>query len=116
MIIDATYTDEEYNDPKYSKVGWGHSTWQQAVKIAQAAQVKQLVLFHHDPAHNDDFLDRIGEEARKIFPETILAQEGLSIELRPEGSTAEKENFVPPTSSPSEVARAGWIMVKPLLK
>jgi len=107
MIIDATYTDEEYNDPKYSKVGWGHSTWQQAVKIAQASQVKQLVLFHHDPAHNDDFLDRIGEEARKIFPETILAQEGLSIELRPEGSTAEKENFVPPTSSPSEVARAG---------
>jgi phosphoribosyl 1,2-cyclic phosphodiesterase len=86
MIIDATYTDEEYNDPKYSKVGWGHSTWQQAVKIAQAAQVKQLVLFHHDPAHNDDFLDRIGEEARKIFPETILAREGLSIELRPEGS------------------------------
>jgi len=83
MIIDATYTDEEYNDPKYSKVGWGHSTWQQAVKIAQASQVKQLVLFHHDPAHNDDFLDRIGEEARKIFPETILAQEGLSIELRP---------------------------------
>ncbi len=86
MIIDATYTDEEYNDPKYSKVGWGHSTWQQAVKIAQAAQVKQLVLFHHDPGHNDDFLDRIGEEARKIFPETILAREGLSIELRPEGS------------------------------
>lgn len=86
MIIDATYTDEEYNDPKYSKVGWGHSTWQQAVKIAQAAQVKQLVLFHHDPGHNDDFLDRIGEEARKIFPETILAREGLLIELRPEGS------------------------------
>ncbi len=83
MIIDATYTDEEYNDPQYSKVGWGHSTWQQAVKIAQAAQVKQLVLFHHDPAHNDDFLDRIGEQVRKIFPETILAQEGLSIELRP---------------------------------
>jgi len=83
MIIDATYTDEEYNDPKYSKVGWGHSTWQQAVKIARAAQVKQLVLFHHDPAHNDDFLDRIGEEVRKIFPETILAREGLSIELRP---------------------------------
>jgi ribonuclease BN (tRNA processing enzyme) len=35
MIIDATYTDEEYNDPNHSKVGWGHSTWQQAVKIAQ---------------------------------------------------------------------------------
>jgi phosphoribosyl 1,2-cyclic phosphodiesterase len=83
MIIDATYTDEEYNDPKYSKVGWGHSTWQEAIKIAKAAQVKQLVLFHHDPAHNDDFLDRIGEQATMIFPQTILAREGLSIELRP---------------------------------
>jgi ribonuclease BN (tRNA processing enzyme) len=67
-------------------VGWGHSTWQQAVKIAKTAQVKQLVLFHHDPAHNDDFLDRIGEQVRKIFPQTILAREGLLIELRPEGS------------------------------
>lgn len=85
MIIDATYTDEEYNDPKYSKVGWGHSTWQEAIKIAKAAQVKQLVLFHHDPAHNDDFLDRIGEQATMIFPQTILAREGLSIELRPGG-------------------------------
>jgi phosphoribosyl 1,2-cyclic phosphodiesterase len=85
MIIDATYTDEEYNNPKYSKVGWGHSTWQEAIKIAKAAQVKQLVLFHHDPAHNDDFLDRIGEQATMIFPQTILAREGLSIELRPGG-------------------------------
>jgi phosphoribosyl 1,2-cyclic phosphodiesterase len=83
MIIDATYTDEEYNDPKYSKIGWGHSTWQEAVKIAKIAQVKQLVLFHHDPAHNDDFLDRIGEQATLAFPQTILAREGLSIELRP---------------------------------
>jgi phosphoribosyl 1,2-cyclic phosphodiesterase len=83
MIIDATYTDEEYNNPKDSKVGWGHSTWQEAIKIAKAAQVKHLVLFHHDPAHNDDFLDRIGEQATMIFPQTILAREGLLIELRP---------------------------------
>ncbi|GCA82763.1 ribonuclease Z [Microcystis aeruginosa NIES-2522] len=90
MIIDATYTDEEYTDTNSPKVGWGHSTWQQAVKIAQAAQVKQLVLFHHDPTHDDDLLDRIGEEARKIFPETILAQEGLSIELQPGDSQIDK--------------------------
>lgn len=83
MVIDATYTDEEYNDPKHSRVGWGHSTWQEAVKIAKAARVKQLVLFHHDPAHDDDFLDRIGEEATLAFPRTVLAREGLSIELVP---------------------------------
>ncbi|MEG3436905.1 MBL fold metallo-hydrolase [Pannus brasiliensis CCIBt3594] len=83
MVIDATYTDEEYNDPKQSRVGWGHSTWQEAVKIAKAARVKQLVLFHHDPSHDDDFLDRVGEEATLAFPRTILAREGLSIELVP---------------------------------
>jgi phosphoribosyl 1,2-cyclic phosphodiesterase len=82
MIIDATYTDEEYYNPKQSKVGWGHSTWQEAVKIAKAAQVKQLVLFHHEPSHDDDFLDKIGEEVCCSFGQTILAREGLSIELR----------------------------------
>jgi phosphoribosyl 1,2-cyclic phosphodiesterase len=81
LIIDATYTDDEYYDEKSSKVGWGHSTWQEAVKIAKAAGVKQLVLFHHDPQHDDDFLDRIGEAAALVFPRTLVAQEGLSIEL-----------------------------------
>ncbi|OKH22342.1 MBL fold metallo-hydrolase [Hydrococcus rivularis NIES-593] len=81
VIIDATYTDEEYYDDKCSKVGWGHSTWQEAVKIAKAAKVKQLILFHHDPSHNDDFLDRLGEQAALAYPNTILAREGLSIEL-----------------------------------
>jgi phosphoribosyl 1,2-cyclic phosphodiesterase len=84
MVIDATYTDEEYNDPRQSRVGWGHSTWQEAVKIARAAAVKQLVLFHHDPSHNDDDLDRIGEEVVRVFPRATLAREGLSIELIPD--------------------------------
>ena len=85
MIIDATYTDEEYYNPKQSKVGWGHSTWQEAVKIAKAAHVKQLVLFHHEPSHDDDFLDKIGEEVCCSFGQTVLAREGLSIELRGDG-------------------------------
>jgi phosphoribosyl 1,2-cyclic phosphodiesterase len=83
MVIDATYTDEEYNSSQHSRVGWGHSTWQEAVKLARAARVKQLVLFHHDPSHDDDFLDRVGEEATLEFPRAILAREGLSIELVP---------------------------------
>ena len=45
MIYDATYTDKEYYDPKSSKVGWGHSTWQEAVKVAKAANAKTLVDF-----------------------------------------------------------------------
>lgn len=81
MIYDATYTDEEYHSKATSKVGWGHSTWQEAVKVAKAANVKKLVIFHHDPLHNDDFLDRVGEAAAQQFPNTFMAREGLSLQL-----------------------------------
>jgi phosphoribosyl 1,2-cyclic phosphodiesterase len=81
VIIDSTYTDEEYNNPQSSKVGWGHSTWQEAVKMAKAANVKKLVIFHHDPLHNDDFLDQVGREAKKEFPGAVVAQEGTSINV-----------------------------------
>lgn len=83
LIIDATYTDEEYYDPQDSKIGWGHGTWQEAVKVAQAAGAKQLVLFHHDPSHSDSRLDAILEQARRRFPHTLLAQEGLTLALSP---------------------------------
>ena len=81
LIYDATYTDEEYHSPKSSKVGWGHSTWQEAVKVAEAAGVKKLVIFHHDPLHNDDHLDKIGEQVARVFPNSLLAWEGLEIQL-----------------------------------
>jgi len=86
LIIDAAYTDEEYYSEKSSKVGWGHSTWQEAVKVAAAAQVKKLVIFHHDPLHNDDTLDRIGEEVSAAFPNSVMAREGESIEFLPQAS------------------------------
>ncbi|MGF1492722.1 MAG: MBL fold metallo-hydrolase [Microcoleaceae cyanobacterium] len=81
MIYDATYTNEEYYSEKSSKVGWGHSTWQEAVKVAKAAKVKRLVIFHHDPLHNDDFLDNVGEQVAKQFPNSLMAREGLTIQL-----------------------------------
>lgn len=81
LIYDATYTNEEYYSEKTSKVGWGHSTWQEAVKIAKAAKVKRLVIFHHDPLHNDDFMDKTGEQVAEQFPNSLIAREGLSIQL-----------------------------------
>ena len=83
LIYDATYTDEEYYSEKSGKIGWGHSTWQEAIKIAQTAQVKKLVIFHHDPLHNDDFLDKVGEQVAEKFPNSLMAREGLSIQLMP---------------------------------
>lgn len=75
LIYDCTYTDEEYP----SRVGWGHSTWQEGVKLAIAAGVEKLVIFHHDPSHNDDFMDAIGISAAKVFAETIVAREGMEL-------------------------------------
>jgi phosphoribosyl 1,2-cyclic phosphodiesterase len=86
LIYDCTYTDEEYNHPKSSKVGWGHSTWQEAVKVAQAAQVKKLVIFHHDPNHDDNFMDSIQVESVKVFSQAIVAKEGMSIVVNNCGS------------------------------
>lgn len=77
LIIDATYTDEEL--PEH--LGWGHSSWQQAVRLADEAGVQTLCLFHHDPEHDDDEMDRIGAAAAKARPGTVVAREGLSIEI-----------------------------------
>jgi phosphoribosyl 1,2-cyclic phosphodiesterase len=76
FIYDCTYTDREYHDDQNSKVGWGHSTWQEGVKLAIAAQAKELVIFHHDPSHDDDFLDEVGRLAVEAFPRVSIAKEG----------------------------------------
>jgi len=73
MIYDAMFTDEEYERFK----GWGHSTWQKAVELAKAADVKVPVLFHHDPCRSDDELDEIGMAAQGVYPATLVASEGM---------------------------------------
>ncbi len=73
MIYDCTYTDREY--PAHRD--WGHSTWQEGTRIADAAGVGRLVIFHHDPDHNDAFMDRIARAAEKKRPGTVVAREGM---------------------------------------
>ncbi|EGP07483.1 MBL fold metallo-hydrolase [Afipia clevelandensis] len=77
VIIDTTYTDEEL--PEH--VGWGHSSWQQAVRLANEAGVGKLFLFHHDPEHDDDEMDRIAAAAARARPGTVVAKEGFSINI-----------------------------------
>ncbi|NCJ05626.1 MBL fold metallo-hydrolase [Synechococcales cyanobacterium C] len=83
LIYDATYTDAEYQDSYHSKVGWGHSTWQVAIQVAQAAAAERLVLFHHDPLHDDGFLDQVAAAAQAKFASTMVAHEGLTLCLLP---------------------------------
>ena len=72
LIHDAQYTPEEY--PRFK--GFGHSTWEEAVNVARECNVKQLILFHHDPNHDDDAVSAIVENARARFPNTIGGREG----------------------------------------
>jgi phosphoribosyl 1,2-cyclic phosphodiesterase len=76
MIYDAMFTDEEYCTYK----GWGHSTWQKAVELAKAGNVKTPVLFHHDPRRSDDELDEIGLAAQNAYPGMLVASEGMVLE------------------------------------
>lgn len=78
MIYDATFCPHEYEE----KRGWGHSTHIQAAKLAKAADVKQLALFHHDPAHTDTIVEKAVLEAQAIFPNTIAATQGLKIRVK----------------------------------
>ncbi len=77
MIYDATYTDQEY--PKYKT--WGHSTWQEGARLCDMAGVKTFVIFHHDPGHDDEFMDRVADEAERTRPGTVVAREGMVLKL-----------------------------------
>ena len=81
LIHDAQYTPSEFRE----KSNWGHCTIEYAVWLAAETGVKQLVLFHHDPAHNDDMLDILAAAATdcgvKMGVDVIAAREGMVIEL-----------------------------------
>lgn len=77
VIYDSTYTNDEY--PKYR--GWGHSTWQEGARLCAAAGAKTLVIFHHEPSHDDGFLDAVAAEAEMLRPGTVVAQEGMVLAL-----------------------------------
>ncbi len=84
LIYDGMYTPDEYEK---SHQGWGHSTWEQGLAIAIKAGIRKYVVFHHDPSHDDAFLDDIettvmgAARASSVPVEAIMAREGLSIDL-----------------------------------
>ncbi len=77
VIYDSTYTDEEFP----THVTWGHSTWREGVRLCDAANVGQFVVFHHDPDHDDSFMDGIAEDVERVRPGSVVAREGMV--LRP---------------------------------
>jgi phosphoribosyl 1,2-cyclic phosphodiesterase len=83
LIHDAQFTPAEFE----AKRTWGHCTFQYAVTVAAAAGVTRLALFHHDPFHDDDQIDRMTAEAAARGAahgiEVFAAYEGLAVELAP---------------------------------
>jgi phosphoribosyl 1,2-cyclic phosphodiesterase len=77
FINDAQYTPEELERHR----GWGHSSWREGVRIAEASGVRNLVLFHHDPDSSDKAIDGILRDARERFENTWAAAEGMVMTL-----------------------------------
>ncbi|MFZ3130379.1 MAG: MBL fold metallo-hydrolase [Desulfosporosinus sp.] len=83
VIYDANFTDEEYlGNVGYSqKKGWGHSTWQEGIKLVIAARAKKLVLFHHANFRNDRDMEIVEQAAQAVYPNCVAAREGMVINL-----------------------------------
>jgi phosphoribosyl 1,2-cyclic phosphodiesterase len=77
VVYDSTYTDEEFP----SRIGWGHSTWQEGLRLCREARAKRLAIFHHEPNHEDDFMMGIQAQAREEWDGAFVAREGTSITL-----------------------------------
>jgi len=100
VIHDAQYTPEEYP----SRKNWGHSTYEYAVELSTAAGVRQLVLTHHDPTHDDAFVEEIEKRARECAKqlggvvEVCCAYEGLNLVVEPRDAV----RLTPTPSAPHE--------------
>ena len=77
LVHDAQYSAEQ----KALYPSYGHSSWIDAARVAVAANVKALALFHHDPDSSDDDLQVALAQARDIFPNTFIACEGMEFHL-----------------------------------
>ena len=83
LIHDSMYTSEELEQHR----GWGHSSCDEAVALAVEAGVKQLVLFHHRPEHDDAAMDSMVEQAQESAAasggglEVLAAAEGMELTL-----------------------------------
>ena len=81
LIHDAQYRIEDYTNPAKPKQGWGHSTPDMAIAVAQACNAKKLVLFHHEPTYDDATIAAIEARAQQVFPGAVSAYEGLELRI-----------------------------------
>lgn len=82
LMHDAQYFEDEYEP----RIGWGHSSVADAVAYGEAVGARRLLLFHHEPLHGDDSLDRLEARARELAGRNgdgpTLAREGMILDVR----------------------------------
>ena len=81
VIHDAQYLQDEYFSRTKPKKGWGHSTIEMAAEVASKAGVARLALFHHEPSRNDEAMQAVERESKRLFPGSLIAHEGMEISL-----------------------------------
>lgn len=102
LIYDSQYTPEEYRgEHGPSKVGWGHSTYVEGARLAEAAGVGQYVLYHHDPSRDDAGVADLEARAQGLFARSLAAREGLVIELGAPASVGPRSPAVPRDAAPA---------------
>jgi phosphoribosyl 1,2-cyclic phosphodiesterase len=84
--VDVLFHDAQYSEDEYeARIGWGHSSVADAVTFARVAGARRLLLFHHEPLHDDGSLDRLEEHARSLAGSdgvvATLAREGMVVEV-----------------------------------
>ena len=86
ILYDGMFTDSEYE----AKRGYGHSTWQEACRLATKVNCKKMIVTHHSPFRTDDELRDLEELARDIYPSTDFARAGQHWEF-PYADSSESE-------------------------
>ena len=81
LIHDCQYTPEEY----LGRIGWGHSTTEHVAQLAPKAGIERLMMFHHDPMHGDDQLERMRDDVIRRWgvdgERCTIAAEGAEFEV-----------------------------------
>ncbi len=81
LIFDAAYEDHYYYDSSSCSALRNPRVWQARIEAALSTNVKQMVMFHHDPAHDDQFLSKVEKEMREIYPNVLMAREGMTLHV-----------------------------------
>ena len=78
LIYDSTFADEEFK----SFIGWGHSTWQEGIRLAKKANIKKHIIYHHNPDNNDKKMNSIYNKIKNSNLDIEIAKEGMQITLK----------------------------------